>query len=78
MSEWREAPPGSAAEWRMPATRAEIVAELDLCEVPVTATPAQAYCRLELSGSWVARGPMSAALRYRRERVSVLSGRGDR
>ncbi|MCZ7373799.1 hypothetical protein [Micromonospora sp. WMMC250] len=54
------------------------MAELDLCEVPVTATPAQAYCRLELSGSWVARGPMSAALRYRRERVSVLSGRGDR
>ncbi|GAB3185858.1 hypothetical protein FHX75_13512 [Micromonospora palomenae] len=78
MSKWREQAPGTAAEWRMPATRAEIVAELELCEVPATATPAEACCRLELSGTWVARGPMAAAQRYRRERVSVLSGHVDR
>ncbi|GAA4576912.1 hypothetical protein GCM10023176_49390 [Micromonospora coerulea] len=77
MKRWRETPPGTADEWRMLRTRAEIVAELDLCRVPINATPAQACCALELSGSWAARGPMATALRYRREQLSTVSGQLD-
>ncbi|MGW4157745.1 hypothetical protein ACWEDF_31830 [Micromonospora chersina] len=59
----------------MPRTRTEIVTELDLCGVPLDADPTRARTALELSGTWVSRVRVTAALAWRREHVlSTVSG----
>lgn len=70
-----EQPPTPTDEWRFPAGPEEIVAELDLCRVPLDATPTQARRLLELNGSWVRRKAVVPALQYRRTCVvSAVSG----
>ncbi|MGW0215550.1 hypothetical protein ACWDXH_14265 [Micromonospora chokoriensis] len=75
---WAGYRPESAAGWVYLRTRAEILTELELCGVPVDATPDRTRCLLETNGVWTTPSADREALRYRRERVSVLSGHADR
>lgn len=64
-------PPHPAGEWRVPATLADLVAELDLCGVPLNADPSRACLLLELSGTWASHRRVVAALRRRAARANA-------
>ncbi|AVT37295.1 hypothetical protein C6W10_13400 [Plantactinospora sp. BB1] len=70
LSGW-EQPPDPVEDWRIPATRAELLAELELCGVPVDMSARDARCVLELSGTWAPVSRLRDAQRVRRESVPV-------
>lgn len=66
-----EAPDGDA--WTIPSTRADLIEELDLCGVPLDASPQRAAVLLELQGVWASPWMLQAALAKRRERVTLAA-----
>lgn len=57
--------PPEGDEWRTFSSLADLVDELDLCRVPLDASPMQAARMIELSGSWAAWGWIEEALAWR-------------
>ncbi|MGW3783087.1 hypothetical protein ACWD5Z_00765 [Micromonospora chokoriensis] len=63
---WSGYRPEPAEDWRYARTRAEVLDELELCGVPVDATPTRARCLLETNGVWATPTAVKEAQRYRR------------